>query len=214
MSVFALVTANVALAYSAYAIGTASPGPSNLAVMATAMHRGRKPALIFATGVVAGSTIWGLLAAIGLSAILARYSQALQVMKVLGGLYLLWLAYKSMRASLEPRTASDEIPDSSRRSTVTSFFLRGMAMHLTNPKAIFVWLSIVALALPSGAQRGDALLIVAGCVPIGLFVFCGYALLFSTRYARSIYTRSRRWFDGTLALLFSYAGIRMLASRV
>ena len=86
-------------------------------------------------------------------------------------------------------------------------------MHLTNPKAIFVWLSIVALALPAGAHRNQAILIVAGCVPIGLAVFCGYALLFSTGRARQAYQRARRWFEGGLALLFGYAGIRMLTSR-
>jgi threonine/homoserine/homoserine lactone efflux protein len=86
-------------------------------------------------------------------------------------------------------------------------------MHLTNPKAIFVWLSIVALALPASAHRSDALLIVAGCIPIGLAVFCSYALIFSTMPARRAYLRTRRWFDGSLAVLFGYAGIRMLTSR-
>jgi threonine/homoserine/homoserine lactone efflux protein len=86
-------------------------------------------------------------------------------------------------------------------------------MHLTNPKAIFVWLSIVALALPPNAHHNEALLIVAGCVPIGIAVFCGYALVFSTTPARQAYMRTRRWFDGALAILFGYAGIRMLASR-
>lgn len=214
MTTASILTANLALAYSAYAIGTASPGPSNLAVMATAMHYGRKPSLILATGVVAGSTLWGLFAALGLAAVLSRYSQALLVTKLLGGLYLLWLAYKSARSALGSPAPKSSAAFSAGSSTALSFFFRGMAMHLTNPKAIFVWLSIVALALPPSAQRSDALLIVAGCVPIGLAVFFAYALLFSTRSARSVYERSRRWFDGTLAVLFGYAGIRMLISRV
>lgn len=207
-----LFATNLLLACSAYALGTASPGPSNLAVMATAMHAGRKPACVLALGVVSGSTVWGLLAAFGLSAVMSRYSQALVAMKLLGGLYLLWLAFKSARSAMTaPRAAvaSDGIGGESNKA----LFLRGAAMHLTNPKAIFVWLSIVALALPAQAEWDDALWLVAGCVPIGLAVFCGYALLFSTAAARRVYARSRRWFEGTLALMFGYAGMRMLTSK-
>jgi hypothetical protein len=50
--------------------------------MATAMHQGRRPAIIFALGVVAGSTLWGLLAAFGLSAVMAQHSQALVALKM------------------------------------------------------------------------------------------------------------------------------------
>ncbi|MEQ1512559.1 MAG: LysE family translocator [Lysobacteraceae bacterium] len=206
------LTANLLLAYSAYALGTASPGPSNLAVMATAMHAGRKSACVLALGVVSGSTAWGLLAAFGLSAAMSRYSQALVAIKLLGGLYLLWLAFKSARSAIAaPRVTSTS--GSGIGESNTALFLRGAAMHLTNPKAIFVWLSIVALALPADAGRRDALEVVAGCVPIGLSVFCGYALLFSTASARALYARTRRWFDGALALMFGAAGIRMLMSK-
>lgn len=95
---FIHVSANLLLAYSTFANGTASPGPSNLAVMATAMNAGRKSALILALGIVSGSVAWGLLAAFGLSAVLATYSGALIAMKIIGGLYLLWLAARSARS--------------------------------------------------------------------------------------------------------------------
>ncbi|MFP5392862.1 MAG: LysE family translocator [Gammaproteobacteria bacterium] len=198
------------LTFGAYALATASPGPSNLAVMATAMNGGRKPALVFALGVVAGSTLWGVLAALGLSVILARWAQALVAIKVLGGLYLLWLASKAARRAWRVHAEADQhVVTGSNRV----LFMRGLAMHLTNPKAIFNWLSLVTLALPSGAGRTDALMIVAGCVPIGLAVFCGYALVFSTGPARAAYLRLRRWIDGGLAALFGYAGMRMLFAR-
>jgi threonine/homoserine/homoserine lactone efflux protein len=206
------LTTNLVLAYSAYALGTASPGPSNLSVLATAMHSGRRPAVIFALGVVSGSTVWGVLAAFGLSTILAQYSQALVAMKILGGIYLFWLAFKSAKSALKPH-GLPIAPGTELRRSVMGLYLQGAAMHLTNPKAIFVWLSIVALALPASAHRSDALLIVAGCIPIGLAVFCSYALIFSTMPARRAYLRTRRWFDGSLAVLFGYAGIRMLTSR-
>jgi threonine/homoserine/homoserine lactone efflux protein len=64
MSFSALFSAHVLLAYIAYFIGTASPGPSNLAIMSLAMRSGRKAALTFALGVVSGSFCWALLASL------------------------------------------------------------------------------------------------------------------------------------------------------
>jgi threonine/homoserine/homoserine lactone efflux protein len=206
------ITANMALAYSAYAIGVASPGPSNLAVMATAMGAGRRAGLVFALGVISGSAIWGVLATLGLSTLMTQYSYALVIMKVLGGLYLLWLSFKSLRSALSKQDAA-EAGSNARSSSLLSLYGRGAALHLTNPKAIFVWLSIITLALSNDAQRADALPILAGCLLIGSVVFCSYALLFSTQAARRIHARSRRWFDGILAAAFGAAGVRMLISR-
>ena len=118
------ISANLLLAYSAYAVGTASPGPSNLAIMATAMNAGRKPALVLALGVVSGSVFWGLLAAFGLSAVLATYSSALVAMKILGGIYLLWLAAKSARAAMSKTSALTSVK-SSIPTTYFRTFLRG-----------------------------------------------------------------------------------------
>ncbi|WJV64974.1 LysE family transporter [Pectobacteriaceae bacterium CE70] len=53
-----------------YSIGTASPGPGNLSIANAAMNYGRKAGLMLATGVISGSICWGMLTALGVSAIL------------------------------------------------------------------------------------------------------------------------------------------------
>ena len=204
---------NLILAYTAYVIGTASPGPSNMAIMSVAMNAGRASALTLAAGVVMGSLTWGWLAAFGLATVLATWSHALIVLKVIGGLYLLWLAFKAARSALR----KGDIPVQSgalAASSRAALFTRGAAMHLTNPKAIFVWLSIVSMALPAGAAPGQALPIVIGCNILGVCVFGGYAILFSTPLARRIYRAIRRGFEGTVAVFFSYAGLKMLFSKL
>ena len=205
-------SSNLAIAYAAYVVGTASPGPSNLAIMAVAMHSGRRAALVLALGVVCGSAFWGMLAAFGLSGLLATWSGLLVALKLAGGAYLSYLALRSARSALRPP------PPAEARELVrgdgAKLFARGAAMHLTNPKAIFVWLSIVALALPAGASAWDALTIVLGCVPLGLAVFGGYAIAFSTAVARRVYARTRRGFDAALAAVFGYAAWRALSTRV
>ena len=94
------IPANLLLMYSVYLIGTASPGPSNMTIMAVALHQGRTPALSLALGVITGSIAWGLLAGFGLAAVLATLGNSLVALKIAGGLYLLWLAYGAGRSAL------------------------------------------------------------------------------------------------------------------
>ncbi|WP_256221041.1 MULTISPECIES: LysE family translocator [unclassified Pseudomonas] len=88
------------LVFTAYIVGAASPGPSNMRIMGVAMHQGRKPALVLAAGVISGSFFWGSMAATGVSAILAQYAQALVVLKIAGGMYLFYLAIKAGRSAI------------------------------------------------------------------------------------------------------------------
>jgi threonine/homoserine/homoserine lactone efflux protein len=80
---------------------------------------------------------------------------------------------------------------------------------LTNPKAVLVWVSIVALSSNSAGSAHGA--VIPGCALIGSLVFSGYAFLFSMASARRIYTRARRALEGTLAVLFGTTGIKLLA---
>jgi threonine/homoserine/homoserine lactone efflux protein len=202
-------SSSLLFAYSAYFVACASPGPSILAIMGMAMNAGRRPALTFAMGVMCGSMFWAVLAALGLSATLARYSQLLIFLKLAGGAYLLWLAVKSARAALKASSVVPTLPKS--EALPKRLYLRGLGFHLTNPKAILTWLSIVSLALPQGGTASHALLVVAGCNVIGFVVFGGYALLFSTPAVRRFYVAIRRWLEATLAIVFGVAGIKMLA---
>ncbi|MFC0401664.1 LysE family translocator [Paraburkholderia rhizosphaerae] len=205
-----LFSANLLLAYATYLVGTASPGPSNLAIISTAAHYGRKAALAFSLGVISGSMFWATVAARGVSAALVAWSQFIIAVKIFGGLYLLWLAFKSGRTALSHVDVTT--PNTPQTRSLKHFYARGALLHLTNPKAILVWISIVALsASRSGSAQGA---VISGCAVIGCIVFSGYAMLFSTDSARRMYSRMRRTMEGCLAIVFGVAGIRLLTSRV
>jgi threonine efflux protein len=201
------------LVYVTYLIATASPGPSNMAIMAVAMSRGRRPALYVAMGVVAGSQFWAVLAATGLSAILSTYADALVVIKVVGGLYLIYLALKSAKAALSPAIPKEPALPAQAVRDRWVLFRRGALMHLTNPKAVLAWIAIMSLGLRADAPTHILFLILGGCLLLGIVVFGGYALAFSTAAMVTAYRRARRWIEGTLAVFFGFAGLRLLLSK-
>ncbi|MDQ1210987.1 LysE family translocator [Pantoea anthophila] len=200
------------LIFTTYFVATASPGPSNMAIMGTAMKKGRGAALALAAGVVSGSMIWALLAACGVLTVLATFAKLLIVLKVGGGLYLLWLAFKAGKSAL-CRTDATGIDASTERVAWGRLFRQGILMHVGNPKAILTWVAIMSFALKPDMAASTVPLIVAGCATICLLVFGGYALLFSTAVMSAFYRRIRRGLEALLACCFALAGLKLVFSR-
>lgn len=191
-----------------WVLAGASPGPATLAISGTAMSAGRASGLAISTGVIAGSATWGIAAALGMSAIMLANAWVFEIVRYAGAAYLLWLAVKSLRkawAGVPPVIASQ------RRSHL---FLKGFALHLTNPKAILAWGAIYAIALPPGAGSVAVWQLFATLILTSMCLFWGYAALFSLPKVSQAYLRAARWFEGGFALLFGAASIRILTARI
>src|ERR1700753_2311624 len=83
----------------AMAILAATPGPSNLFAIANGMTRGRKAVLLGVAGMNTATLIWYVAAALGLGALALAFPQAVKALIVVGALYLVWLAIKSVKAA-------------------------------------------------------------------------------------------------------------------
>lgn len=197
--------------FSAYLILIASPGPSIMAIMGTAMRQGRPPAVALALGVVTGSLFWAILAASGVSTVLAAYAEAIFVIKIAGGLYLLYLAWKSARSAMaaQARPATSLPPVG-----LWASYRKGVLLHLSNPKAILGWIAIMSLGLQPDAPSDTIPIILSGCAVLTLTVNLGYAVLFSTGAMERAYRKARRWIEGLLAVVFGYGGLRLLLSKL
>nr|WP_274604594.1 LysE family translocator [Pseudomonas coleopterorum] len=194
-------------------MGAASPGPSNMRIMSVAMHQGRRPALMLAAGVISGSFFWGSMAATGVSAVIVQYAEALIVLKVIGGAYLLFLASKACRSALTSNERFANELSSAPKASGWKLYQRGLLMHLTNPKAILSWIATMTLGLGPGATTSTVAIILAGCAVLSVTIFGGYAVVFSTAPMVRAYQKARRWIEGALAMVFAGAGLRLLFGR-
>ncbi|MCJ8056317.1 LysE family translocator [Shinella curvata] len=201
----------LAVAWTAYFIATASPGPAIIAIIATSISRGRRAGLALASGVLTGSYIWAILTASGLSALIRTYGEALIVLKIVGGCYLLWLAWNAWRAARRSeetyRAQMAAMPALSPRRQ----YLKGLGIHITNPKAIFNWIMLTSLGMPPGGVMAT---FIAGCMVLGICVFLGFALVFSLGPVHRAYLKSRRAIEGVMAAFFAFAGFKLLTTRL
>ena len=195
------------LAILTYLIATASPGPSNMALMVVAMNQGRRAALLMAVGIIMGSMFWGVMAMLGFAGILHTYAQLLSILKMLGAAYLLWLAFKSWRAAFTTTTFANQ---SSQQLAPIIHAQRGLHLHLSNPKAIFTWLAIATLAAQDSTSWRDNVTLLGVCVAMGSTVFITYAVVFSSALVRRWYLRWQRGLNLVLTLVFGLAAGKLL----
>ena len=95
-----------------------------------------------------------------------------------------------------------------------TLFAKGLALHLTNPKAILFFGSLYSIGIPPGTELTQLFLVIVAVGLQSFIVFHGYALLFSSRAMTKIYLKLRRWFEGAFAIGFGYASVKILTVKV
>jgi threonine/homoserine/homoserine lactone efflux protein len=104
-----------------------APGPDMAFVMASGLSRGRRGALLAATGVSAGVTVWVLITAFGLGTLVTELPEISTGLRVAGACYLAYLAWDTWRSA--GKHAEDDVSDYGQR-----MFWRGTMTNLANPK--------------------------------------------------------------------------------
>ena len=201
---------NWPLMLSAGIVASASPGPATLGIAGTSMRDGLAAGVILAFGIIAGSFIWSVTAAFGVGAILLTHVWILETVRYLGAAYLLYLGFKSLRSAIAKAGPAQTVALAAPRG----HFLAGLMLHLTNPKPILFFGTLFTIGVPAGTGMAELALVV---LVIGLnnaMIFLAYALLFSNAAMARAYAGARRFFESVFALLFGFAGIRILMLRL
>ena len=120
------------ISFAAFAFSqVATPGPANMAMLATGARYGFRAALPFVAGVVLGKQliIWPI--GFGLMSLAAQVLLLFVLFKYVSAAYIIWLAWRvaNMRLSVNKDTAN------------APGFVAGLWVHPLNPKA---WAMIVA----------------------------------------------------------------------
>lgn len=186
----------------------ASPGPNLMAVASAGIGQGRRTALMVALGISTGMLIWAVAVSYGLGTLFTTYPRSLIALKIIGGSYLLWLAFRALKSAIANDPAKI-VSDKNSQSDLVSW-RRGLLVILTNPKAALMWSAVATFLFGSGLDTWQ----VAWFGPIGaisgLLIYGSYAVLFSTGAATSIYKRYSRWVESVFSAAFALLGGKLL----
>jgi threonine/homoserine/homoserine lactone efflux protein len=142
----------------------AAVGPISLLVIRRTLAEGRLVGLVSGMGVATADATYGAIAAFGLTAVTDLLVDWRRALGIIGGVFLLWLAWRTFTA-----VPGEAAVDSERRRGLPGAYLSTLGLTLTNPMTI---LSFAALFVGLGVTGGDA----AGATLLTLGVFAGSAL--------------------------------------
>jgi threonine/homoserine/homoserine lactone efflux protein len=123
-----------------------TPGPNMAYLAALSLSQGIRAGLAAVIGVALGLSVYGVAAALGLSAIIDRSPLLYEVLRWGGVAYLLWLAWEAWASEAE--TSPQHADDPNARPWIA--FRRGLITNLLNPKAAVFYIAV----LPDFVQLG------------------------------------------------------------
>jgi len=191
---------------------TLSPGPDNLMVLSLGAARGRKLGMAFGLGCATGCLSHTLLAALGVSALIAASPLAFTGLKVAGGLYLLWMGWQALRSRGDAKIGAA----SAAETSPLQLFGKGLIANAINPKVVMFFLAFLPQFV--SAARGDAPWQIA---QLGVVFTLQAAVLFGTLgyFAGHIgqwlgrHGRAGLWLDRIAGTIFVGLGLKLIVSR-
>lgn len=189
------------LAFAAIALGMAlTPGPNMVYLISRSICQGPRAGLISLGGVALGFVVYMLCAAFGLTALVLAVPYAYDAIRLVGGLYLLWLAWQAVRPGGRSPFAVKALPQDSPRK----LFLMGFLTNLLNPKIAMIYLSLLPQFIDPARGSVFAQALSLGAIQIALSVMVNAAValsagaiaLFLTR--RPSFALVQRWVMGTV----------------
>ena len=154
---FGLPVHDLALFVGAALLLNLTPGPDMLFVAGTSAARGRRAGLLAALGVGAGCLFHTLLAAVGLSALLAASELAFNAVKWAGAGYLVWTGLQMLWVRRRDPAAPAAEPARSGNP-----FWQGALTNALNPKVALFFLAFLPQFIDAGAPGQAMALLVLG----------------------------------------------------
>jgi len=164
-----------------------SPGADSFVLLRISHSRGVKDGMSALWGINLGNTTQALLMISGIGLVVSKIAVAILVLKILGGIYMSYLAIMAARAALKPQlpsppasadsqnkdTSGNETRAEGARVKNSSPFMQGLISNITNPKPLLFYLAFFPLFIGKATNVPVQLAVLSS-------IFIGMALVWQT----------------------------------
>ena len=199
-------THSVILTIGLFGLTFLSPGPNLLVVVQSSLSVGRTGGIAAGLGVASGDAIYAALGLLGMTAVISHSGDLFAGIKIVGGLYLLWLAWKMLSGRASPEVAA--APASVQASS--NLFVRGLITDLANPQTVLFFASIFAVTLTAATPAWAKLLSWLGIVATSAAWRSALSFAFSRERVRSVYSRWQRTFERIAGVALAGFGAKLI----
>lgn len=177
------------------------PGPSVLFVIGRSIALGRRAGVLSVVGNTLGTVPAIIAVAFGVGAIVASSVVAFTVMKIVGGLYLVWLGIQAIRHRHDGMRAA-----SPAAASLWSLLRQGFIVGLTNPKTLAFFVAVLPQFVDPSAGPAWTQLLLLGLTFQTLALACDSVWALAAGTARTWFARSSR----RTATLAGTGGVMMI----
>ena len=132
------------------AIGQLTPGPDMLLILKNTLNRGMQQGLATIAGICLGIIAHVTIVITGFAALLSRLPSVLTAIRILGALYLAWVAYQLLRSLAKAPTNGLGEQTLQREGDLATSFREGLFTNLANVKVMVLFSSLLAPAIALG----------------------------------------------------------------
>lgn len=177
-----------------------TPGPDMALQLSRALNYGRSHGIACAFGGMAGIAVHTTLVALGISVLIVAAPPLFLALKIVGAIYLIWLAIQTVRAKGGFRIAAAE----ARTPTLGQSFWAGVMIDVLNPKVVLFFVTFLPQFIHSGDTNAPGKLVFLGIELIVILLPMSLAVVFSASWIAKALTGSRRV---QRALNWGFAGV-------
>ena len=186
-----------------------TPGPDMTLFVARSLSQGRLAGFITMIGASSGIVVHTLLAAFGVSALIAVSQTGFFILKIVGALYLLWLAIDAIRNGSALNTENK----GTRKLTLFQNWITGVGVNLLNPKIVIFFITFLPQFVSPTDPDAAGKMIFLGLYFIALAAFIATLVILLVDWLADMLKSNRRimrTIDWLFAGVFSAFAVRLL----
>lgn len=143
-----------------------APGPDNIYVLTQGITKSKKAAIVTTLGLCSGIIIHTSAAAFGISVIFQTSELAFNLVKYIGALYLLYIAYQAFKH----RDEKIDLSSQDSNNELKKLYVKGFFMNVLNPKVSIFFLAFLPQFVNPSLGNVPMQMIILGLVFMALTV--------------------------------------------
>lgn len=199
----------------AHFIALISPGPDFLLIIKSTLNNTKRVAFGVISGIVAANAIYIALCMAGVGAILAQSITTMIIIKLFGGLFLIYIAWQALRAKKQDYAfLLANAKESQHECLQSSFgreFMIGLSSGLLNPKNLLFYLSLFTVVLDSQDNSTLFKVGIAAWMVMAVLVWDSFIMYILTRpMIRNQFSRCAYWIDKVAGVILGVIGLKIV----
>ena len=198
-----------------HTLSVAAPGPDFILVTQQTLINGKRAGLMCSVGIALAIGVHVFYSALGLSVLIASSVNAMWLIKVLGGGYLIYLGFKIIKAKSQDIDAVIAQCENRKEESLSAnrSLLAGFLCNLLNPKAVIYFLALFTVVLSPDLPWFQLAIYGVWMMIIQFLWFALVTILLSQPLVNRRFQRISHWINRMLGGAMIALGVKVLATR-